>query len=153
SSLAAIAVAMDELALCRADLVITGGVDTANDIPSYLLFGKTQALSRTGDCRPFSDAADGTGLGEGLVMLAVKRLAGAERDGDHIYAVIRGAGGSSDGGGTAIYAPRPDGQARALRQAYDMAGYRPDTVELMEAHGTGTRAGDLAEMTALRAVF
>jgi acyl transferase domain-containing protein len=111
SSLAAINVAMDELALRRADLVITGGVDTANDVHSYLLFSKTQALSRTGDCRPFSDAADGTILGEGLVLLALKRLADAERDGDHIYAVICGAGGSSDGGGTAIYAPLPDGQA------------------------------------------
>ena len=153
SSLAAMTLALDELALGHSDLVITGGVDTQNDISMYMCFSKTPALSKTGDCRPFSDAADGTILGEGLVMLALKRLADAERDGDRIYAVIRGAGSSSDGRGSAIYAPVPAGQARALRRAYAAAGYGPDTVELVEAHGTGTRAGDMAEATALRAVF
>ncbi|WP_281178796.1 beta-ketoacyl synthase N-terminal-like domain-containing protein, partial [Streptomyces niveus] len=153
SSLAALSTAVGELALRRADLVISGGVDTGNDIGMFLCFSKTPALSRTGDCRPFSDAADGTMLGEAVVMYALKRLSDAERDGDRIHAVIRGIGTSSDGKGTAIYAPLPDGQARALRRAYEEAGYGPRTVELVEAHGTGTKAGDAAELTALRAVF
>ncbi|MEJ3745854.1 SDR family NAD(P)-dependent oxidoreductase [Actinomycetes bacterium KLBMP 9797] len=153
SSLAALSVAVAELELGRADLVIAGGVDTANDIGAFMCFSKTPALSPTGDCRPFSDAADGTMLGEGLVMFALKRLADAERDADRVYAVIRGVGTSSDGSGTAIYAPAAAGQARALRRAYREAGYGPDTVELVEAHGTGTRAGDAAEVAALRAVF
>ncbi|MGW1161220.1 SDR family NAD(P)-dependent oxidoreductase [Streptomyces sp. NPDC002519] len=153
SSLAALSTAVGELALGRADLVISGGVDTGNDIGMFLCFSKTPALSRTGDCRPFSDAADGTLLGEAVVMYALKRLSDAERDGDRIHAVIRGIGTSSDGRSTAIYAPLPDGQARALRRAYEQAGYGPQTVELVEAHGTGTKAGDAAELTALREVF
>jgi acyl transferase domain-containing protein/NADP-dependent 3-hydroxy acid dehydrogenase YdfG len=153
SSLAALYSAVGELSLERSDLVITGGVDTANDILMYKCFSSTPALSPTGDCRPFSAAADGTMLGEGAVMFALKRLADAERDGDHVHAVIRGVGASSDGRGAAIYAPLPAGQVRALRRAYEQAGYGPETVELVEAHGTGTTAGDAAEFTALREVF
>lgn len=153
SSLAAVTAAANELAVGTADLMITGGVDTLNDILMYMCFSKTPALSRTGDCRPFSDAADGTMLGEALVMFALKRLDDAERDGDRIHAVLRGIGTSSDGRGSAIYSPVPEGQARALRRAYAAAGYGPDSVELVEAHGTGTTAGDAAEFTALRTVF
>ncbi|WP_405901394.1 SDR family NAD(P)-dependent oxidoreductase [Streptomyces sp. NBC_00727] len=153
SSLAALSTAVGELALGRADLVISGGVDTGNDVGMFLCFSKTPALSPSGDCRPFSAEADGTMLGEAVVMYALKRLADAERDGDRVHAVIRGIGSSSDGRGTAIYAPLPEGQARALRRAYEDAGYGPETVELVEAHGTGTRAGDTAELAALGEVF
>ena len=153
SSLAALSPPSPTCRCSRSDMVITGGVDTINDISMYMCFTKTPALSPTGDCRPFSDAADGTMLGEGVVMFALKRLADAERDGDRVYAVIRGMGTSSDGRGTAIYAPLPAGQVRALRRAYEAAGYGPETVELVEAHGTGTKAGDAAEFTALREVF
>src|SRR5207253_5712999 len=99
---------------------------------------------------PFSEDADGTMLGEGIGMLVLKRLADAERDGDAIYAVIRGIGASSDGRAKSIYAPRAARQALALRRAYERAGYSADTVELIEAHGTATKAGDLAEFEALR---
>ena len=153
SSLAALNSAVAELSLHQADLVITGGVDTMNDVLMYTCFSRTPALSPTGDCRPFSSAADGTMLGEGVVMFALKRRDDAERDGDRIYAVIRGVGSSSDGRGTAIYAPLAEGQMRALRRAYDRAGYGPETVELVEAHGTGTIAGDAAEFEALSQVF
>src|SRR5215813_2161586 len=153
SSLAALYSAIAELSLHQSDLVITGGVDTMNDVLMYACFSKTPALSPTSDCRPFSAAADGTMLGEGVVMFALKRLSDAQRDGDRVYAVIRGVGTSSDGRGTAIYAPLPDGQMRALRRAYGCAGYGPETVELIEAHGTGTIAGDAAEFAALRQVF
>ncbi|MEW2546752.1 SDR family oxidoreductase [Streptomyces sp. NPDC047002] len=153
SSFAALSTAVAELSLGRADLVLSGGVDTANDIGTFLCFSKTPALSPTGDCRPFSAAADGTMLGEAVVMYALKRLADAERDGDRIYAVVRGIGASSDGRATAVYAPLPAGQALALRRAYEQAGYGPGTVELVEAHGTGTKAGDAAEFAALRTVF
>ncbi|MFQ6396619.1 SDR family NAD(P)-dependent oxidoreductase [Nocardia sp. KC 131] len=153
SSLAALSSGINELALGHADLVVTGGVDTLNDPVTYTSFSKTPALSPTGDCRPFSADADGMILGEGVVMFALRRLHDAERDGDRIFAVIRGIGTASDGRGGAIYAPQSSGQARALRRAYEMAGYGPDTVELVEAHGTGTAAGDAAEVAALRAVF
>ncbi|WP_016697761.1 type I polyketide synthase, partial [Actinoalloteichus spitiensis] len=153
SSFAALASAVAELRLGRADLVVTGGVDTFNDITAFVGFSKTPALSPTQDCRPFSDRADGTMLGEALGMVALKRLDDAERDGDRVHAVIRGVGASSDGRSTSIYAPLERGQRRALRQAYAEAGYGPETVELLEAHGTATPAGDVAEFAALRAVF
>ncbi|MGH8791215.1 MAG: beta-ketoacyl synthase N-terminal-like domain-containing protein, partial [Stackebrandtia sp.] len=153
SSLAALHSGVNELALGQTDLVITGGVDLLNDIVMYMCFSKTPAMSPTGDCRPFSDSADGTMLGESLTMFALKRLADAERDGDRIYAVLKGVGASSDGSGSAVYAPEPEGQSRALRRAYEAAGYGPETVELVEAHGTGTAAGDAAEVAALREVF
>ncbi|WP_049975880.1 type I polyketide synthase [Azospirillum sp. B506] len=153
SSLSALLMAVNELELGHSDMVISGGVDALNDIFMYMCFSKTPALSRSGDCRPFSDASDGTIVGEGLGLFALRRLEDAERDGNRIYAVIRGIGSSSDGRATSVYAPRPEGQAVALRRAYADAGYDPRSVELVEAHGTGTRAGDLAEVTALTRVF
>ena len=153
STFAALSMAAGELYLGESDMVITGGVDTLNDILMYTCFSKTPALSPTGDCRPFSDQADGTLLGEGLAMVALRRLADAERDGDRIYAVLRGVGASSDGRAKSVYAPRPEGQAKALERAYERAGYGPDTVELIEAHGTATKAGDVAEFGGLRLAF
>jgi len=153
SSLSALQVALHELYLNEADMVLTGGVDALNDIMMYMCFSKTPAFSPTGDCRPFSDGADGTIIGEGVGMLALKRLSDAERDGDTIHAVIRGLGSSSDGRASSVYAPRSEGQAKALRRAYERAGYAPATVGLVEAHGTATKAGDAAEFAGLRAVF
>jgi malonyl CoA-acyl carrier protein transacylase len=153
SSLAAVSMGINELQLGQSDLVITGGVDAMNDIFMYMCFSKTPALSPTGDCRPFSDAADGTLLGEGIAMMALKRLDDAERDGDRVYAVIRGIGSASDGRANSVYAPLPEGQARSLRRAYEVAGYGPETVELVEAHGTGTKAGDVAEFGGLSLAF
>lgn len=153
SSLSALWLAALELDAGRTDLAITGGVDTINDIFMYMCFSKTTALSPTGDARPFSRNADGTVLGEGVGMLALRRLADAERDGDTIYAVVRGIGTASDGAGGSVYAPLAPGQVRALERAYADAGYSPTTVDLVEAHGTGTVEGDRVELQALRQVF
>ncbi|MCL6454603.1 MAG: acyltransferase domain-containing protein [Alicyclobacillus sp.] len=153
SSLAAVEMSIRALESGSADLMLTGGVDALNTIFTFMCFTKTPALSPTGDSRPFSDKADGTILGEGVGVLALKRLADAERDGNAIYAVIRGIGSSSDGRAKSVYAPHAKGQAKALRRAYEMAGYSPRTVELVEGHGTATAAGDAAEVEALRDVF
>ncbi len=153
SSLAALQFAIQDLVLKQSDLVISGGVDALNTIFMYMCFSKTPALSPTGDCRPFSENADGTLIGEGIGMVALKRLKDAEQAGDKIYAVIKGIGSSSDGLGKSIYAPVAEGQERALRRAYQIAGYSPETVELMEAHGTGTKAGDSCEVEGLHKVF
>uniref|UniRef100_UPI00117AE33B type I polyketide synthase n=1 Tax=Henriciella aquimarina TaxID=545261 RepID=UPI00117AE33B len=153
SSLSAVQVALHELNSGDSDMVLAGGVDTLNDILMYMCFSKTPALSMSEDCRPFSDKADGTMLGEGIGILALRRLEDAERDGNRIHAVIKGLGAGSDGRATAIYAPLPDGQARALKRAYEQAGYDPRTVELVEAHGTGTKAGDAAEIGGLKLIF
>ena len=112
SAFASVSMAANELHLGDSDLVIAGGVDTLNDIFMYMCFSKTPALSPTGDCRPFSDQADGTLLGEGLGLVALKRLADAERDGDRIYAVIKGVGASSDGRAKSVYAPLPAARPR-----------------------------------------
>ncbi len=153
STFGALAMAINELHMGDSDVVITGGVDTMNDIFMYHCFSKTPALSPTGDVRPFSDQADGTLLGEGLGMVALKRLEDAVAAGDRIYGVIAGVGSSSDGRSKSVYAPRPEGQAKAIRRAYDRAGWAPDTVELIEAHGTGTKAGDAAEFSGLKMAF
>jgi acyl transferase domain-containing protein/NAD(P)-dependent dehydrogenase (short-subunit alcohol dehydrogenase family)/acyl carrier protein len=153
SSLSAVHLAALELEAGRTDMVLSGGLDTFNDIFMYMCFSKTPALSATGNARPFNDEADGTILGEGVGMVVLKRLGDAERDGDRIYAVIKGIGSSSDGKGQAVYAPASEGQARALRAAYASAGIRPDTVELVEGHGTGTRVGDATEAKGLTTVY
>ncbi|MBI2423068.1 MAG: SDR family NAD(P)-dependent oxidoreductase [Candidatus Hydrogenedentes bacterium] len=153
SSLSALHLAAMELATGKSDLVVTGGVDTFNDIFMYMCFSKTPALSPTGNAKPFDAAGDGTILGEGLGMVVLKRLEDAERDGDQVYAVLRGIGSSSDGKGDAIYAPSAEGQTRALRRAYDDAQVDPASIELVEAHGTGTAAGDAAEIKALNEVY
>jgi acyl transferase domain-containing protein/acyl carrier protein len=153
SSLSAVHLAALELQAGRSDVVVTGGIDTFNDIFMYMCFSKTPALSATGDAKPFDADGDGTILGEGLGVVVLKRLADAERAGDTVYAVLRGIGSSSDGKGNAIYAPSAEGQRRCLRTAYSVAGVNPNTVELVEAHGTGTKVGDTVEATALVEVF
>ncbi len=153
SSFAALNLALLELWAGRSDMVLTGGADLLNDIFMHMCFAKTQILSPSGDARPFSSDADGTVLGEGVGIVVLKPLPLAERDGDRIYAVIRGIGASSDGRSNSIYAPRPEGQQRALARAYTHAGIDPDSVELIEAHGTGTRVGDQVEIKALGQIF
>ncbi len=153
SSLAAIHLAGLELSTGLSDMVITGGVDTFNDIFMYMCFSKTPALSPTGDAKPFDRDSDGTILGEGIGLLVLKRLDDAKRDGDRIYAVLKGMGSSSDGRSSAIYAPRAGGQKLALQRAYESAGVTTDTLELLEAHGTGTKVGDATELAALTEVF
>src|SRR5262249_57514931 len=101
----------------------------------------------------FDCSGDGSGLGEGLGMVVLKRLNDAQRDGDKIYAILKGVGSSSDGKGGAIYAPRREGQVEALKNAYRVSGVSPDTVELVEAHGTGTKVGDATEVSALAEVY
>ena len=153
SGLAAVQVALSQLVEGRADMMLTGAVDTDNSPFTFMCFSKTPAFSKRGAIRPFDAQADGMLAGEGIGMLALKRLDDAERDGDHIYAVIRGIGASSDGRYKSIYAPRSEGQAKAVRRAYAEAGFAPETVGLIEAHGTGTPAGDPAEIEGLRMVF
>ena len=153
SSFSALSMGVNELYLGDSDLVIAGGVDTMNDIFMYMCFSKTPALSQSEDIRPFSDKADGTMLGEGIGMVALKRLEDAERDGNQIYCVINAVGASSDGRSKSVYAPVSEGQARALTNTYLKSGYQPDTVELVEAHGTGTVAGDAAEFGGLELAF
>jgi acyl transferase domain-containing protein len=153
SSLTAVSLGTRELQTGTSDMVLAGGVDAIQNPFAYLCFSKTYALSASGRCRPFDASADGIAISEGFATVVLKRLADAERDGDRIYAVIRGVGAASDGRDRSLTAPRPEGQIRALRRAYAQARISPATVELVEAHGTGTVAGDGAEAQALSALF
>ena len=153
SSLAAIHMAAGELIEGRADMMITGGVDLDNSIGAYMCFSKTPAFSKSQNPSPFDKDSDGMMVGEGIGMVMLKRLEDARRDHDRVYAVIKGIGTSSDGRFKSIYAPRPAGQSLAMRRAYMEAGYDPASVGLIEAHGTGTMAGDPAEFEGLNEVF
>ncbi|WDZ86647.1 type I polyketide synthase [Micromonospora cathayae] len=153
SSLAAMDAACKELASGDSDLMVCGGADLHNGINDYLMFTSAHALSPTGRSRPFDSTGDGIALGEGVACVVLKRLADAERDGDRIYAVVKGLGGSSDGRALGLTAPRPDGQRRALDRAYRRTGISPRDVGLVEAHGTGTVVGDRTELETLTRMF
>jgi len=152
ASLAAVAVAVDWLRSGRCDAVLTGGVDTDLAPETFVGFCRTGALSRTGS-HPFSARADGFVMGEGCAVLAMKRLDDALRDGDPIWAVIRGIGQSSDGRGKSITAPRAAGQRLAIERAYAEADFGPEEVGMVEAHGTGTALGDATEVGVLTQQF
>ena len=153
SSLAAASLAVRELETGAADVVLLGGVDTVQNPFTYLAFSKTHAFSPRGRCRPFDAGADGIVISEGAAAVVLKRLADAERDGDRVYAVIKGVGASSDGRARGLTAPDPQGQLRALHRAYEAADVSPSTVGYVEAHGTGTAVGDVVEVGALSEIF
>jgi malonyl CoA-acyl carrier protein transacylase len=152
SSLAAIQNSIDGLFSGQFDAVLTGGVDRNMGVGSFVKFCKIGALSPDGS-RPYAEGANGFVMGEGATVFLLKRLEDAEKDGDRIYAVIRGVGGSSDGKGKGITAPNPVGQQRAIARAWQAAGLDPATVGLIEGHGTSTKVGDVTEVNSLNAVF
>ncbi len=152
SSLAALQSAVDGLNFGQFDAVLTGGVDRNMGVESFVKFSKIGALSPDGS-RPYAEGANGFVMGEGAAIYLLKRLIDAERDGDKIYAVIRGIGGSSDGKGKGITAPNPLGQQRAIQRAWKNAAVDPASVGLIEGHGTSTPVGDLAEVNSLNTIF
>src|SRR5579862_1690256 len=153
SSLVAVEMAARELETGRCDLALAGGVNSNTSPVLMMIFSQLGALSHRGQLSSFDKDADGTLLGEGVGMVVLKRLAEAERDGNHIYAVLKNIGISSDGRATHVLAPRLEGEELALRRAYEPAGIDPLTIGLLEAHGTGTPVGDVVEVEALRGVF
>ena len=152
SGLAALNSAVTGLADHQFDAVVTGGLDRNMGVDAFVKFCKIGALSATGT-RPFDAGADGFVMGEGAALFVLKRLEDAERDGDRVYAVILGVGGSSDGKGKGITAPNPVGQQLAVERAWERAGADPATAGAVEAHGTSTRVGDASELASLTAVF
>ena len=153
SSLAALELGAKELNAGTSDMVLCGGADLHNAISDYLMFSSVTALSPRGRSATFDASADGIALGEGVAVLVCKRLEDAERDGDRIYAVVKGIAGSSDGRSLGLTAPRKEGQMRALRRTYDRSGISPQSVGLVEAHGTGTVVGDRIELASLTEVY
>jgi acyl transferase domain-containing protein len=152
SAMAAMSAAIEGLEEHDYDAVITGGIDRNMGASTFDKISKLGALSATGT-RPYADGADGFVMGEGAALFLLKRLEDAERDGDHIYAVLRGMGGSSDGKGKGITAPNPVGQKLAIQRAWENAGLSPSTATYVEGHGTSTRVGDVVEVESLTNVF
>jgi acyl transferase domain-containing protein/acyl carrier protein len=152
SAMAAMGSALEGLRNHDFDAVVAGGVDS-NMAPSiFVKFCKIGALSATGS-RPFADGADGFVMGEGAALFLLKRLEDAEREGDKIYAVIRGLGGASDGKGKGITAPNPIGQKLAVLRGWKNAGLVPSAGDMIEGHGTSTAVGDAAELVSLSEAF
>jgi acyl transferase domain-containing protein/phosphopantetheinyl transferase len=153
SSLVAVDLGMRDLLSGRCDVAVVGGVHASTPPPIVMIFCQLKAISRRGAIRPFDSRADGTLLGEGVGMVVLKRREDAERDGDRIYAIVKGVGVASDGKALGLLAPRIEGEELALRRAYEAAGVSPSTVGLIEAHGTATAVGDVVEVDALNRVF
>ncbi len=152
SSLYAIKLACDALQSGRADAMLAGGVSRPESLYTQVGFSQLRALSRNGVCRPFDADADGLIVGEGAGFVVLKRLDDALANDDRILAVIRGIGLSNDLAGSLIAADS-EGQLRAMRDAYRVAGWRPSDVDLIECHGTGTPLGDAVEFRSLRTLW
>jgi enediyne polyketide synthase len=147
SSLLSVATASNALCAGDIDVALAGGVDVSLDAFELVGFAKVGALSDS-DMKVYDRAGKGFLPGEGCGFVVMKRLEDAKRDGDYIYAVLNGWGISSDGKG-GITAPTVDGQALALRRAYDRAGYSAHSLDFVEGHGTGTAVGDPVELQAI----
>ncbi|HEY9740480.1 MAG TPA: beta-ketoacyl synthase N-terminal-like domain-containing protein [Coleofasciculaceae cyanobacterium] len=152
SSLVSVELAIKELLSHRCDMMLAGGVHAPAPPQLHMMFCQLGALSRS-NIRPFDQSANGTLLSEGIGIVVLKRLADAEQDGDRIYAVIKGVGSSSDGKALGLLAPRLEGEVLAIQRAYTENNIDPDTVTLVEAHGTGIPLGDKTELRSLTQVF
>ncbi|HEY6837947.1 MAG TPA: beta-ketoacyl synthase N-terminal-like domain-containing protein, partial [Geobacteraceae bacterium] len=152
SSLYAIKLACDELLAGRADAMLTGGVSRPDPLYTQMGFSQLRALSPSGICSPFDARGDGLVVGEGTGIFLLKRTEDAVAAGDRIYGIIRGVGLSNDVGGS-LLAPSSEGQLRAMRAAYEEAGWNPHDVDLVECHATGTPVGDVVEFASLRTLW
>ncbi|MBU1183343.1 MAG: type I polyketide synthase [Proteobacteria bacterium] len=148
SSIYAVKLACDELNSYHADTMLAGGVSRPDCLYTQVGFSQLRALSPSGRCAPFDEKADGLVVGEGAGILVLKRFEDAIRDNDTIYGLIGGIGLSNDIGGN-LLSPDSEGQVRAMKIAYESAGWNPWDVDLIECHGTGTPAGDITELTSL----
>lgn len=153
SSIYAIKHACDRLHDRRADIMLAGGVNAADNLFVQIGFSALSALSPSGMSRPFHQDADGLVPSEGAAFVVLRRLADAVAAGDRILGVVRGIGVSNDGRGEGFLAPSTEGQTRAMLSAYEVAGISPTDVSLVECHAAGTRLGDLTELTSMTEVF
>ncbi|MBU3066322.1 SDR family NAD(P)-dependent oxidoreductase [Nocardia sp. NEAU-G5] len=153
SSLVALHQAVQSLALGECESAIVGGTNAMLQPETFISMCKGHFLSADGRCKSFDATADGYGRGEGAGAVILKPLEAAVRDGDRIYAVIRGTGVNQDGRTLAIPVPNPVAQEDLARRVRTQAGIAPEDIGYVEAHGTGTPVGDPAELAALGAVY
>jgi phthiocerol/phenolphthiocerol synthesis type-I polyketide synthase E len=154
TSLVAVHLACQSLLHGECDMALAGGVSLkVTETPGYF-YQEGGIASPDGHCRAFDARAQGTLFGDGVGIVALKRVAEAIADGDHIYAVIRGSAINNDGASKVGYtAPSVSGQAKVIGEALAIAGVEPETIGYIEAHGTGTVLGDPVEIAALSQVF
>ncbi|HEU4888666.1 MAG TPA: beta-ketoacyl synthase N-terminal-like domain-containing protein, partial [Thermoanaerobaculia bacterium] len=153
SSLTAIHLACQDLKQGRTSLAIAGGVNVTIHPNKYLALSAGQFISSDGHCQSFGEGGDGYIPGEGVGTVVLKRLRDAERDGDHIYGVIRGSALTHGGKTNGYTVPNPQAQTSAISRALAESHTDPREISYIEAHGTGTKLGDPIEIAALSKAF
>lgn len=154
TSLVAVHHACQSLLLGECDMALAGGVTIELPHARGYIFQDGEILSPDGHCHAFDHRAQGTVFGSGAGVVVLRRLEDAVKDGDHIWAVIKGTAINNDGAAKAGYlAPSVDGQAKAIAEAHAVAGVSADTIDYVECHGTGTYLGDPIEVAALSQAF
>lgn len=154
TSLVAVHMACQSLLAWECDAAVAGAASINLPLGHGYLYRPGEILSPDGHCRAFDAGANGTVFGSGVAMVVLRRLDDALADGDPIHAVIKGSAINNDGRRKAGYlAPSVDGQAAAIAEALEVADVAPETVGLVEGHGTGTRVGDPIEVAALTQAF
>ncbi|WP_375758560.1 SDR family NAD(P)-dependent oxidoreductase [Corallococcus exercitus] len=154
TSLVAVHVACQNLISYRCDMALAGGACVQVPQASGYVYEPEGILSPDGHCRTFDARAQGTVSGNGVGVVLLKRLSDALRDGDTVYAVIKGSAINNDGALKAGFtAPSVDGQTEAITEALAMADVEASSISYVEAHGTATPLGDPIELAALKRAF
>ncbi|MCF6407803.1 SDR family NAD(P)-dependent oxidoreductase [Chitinophaga filiformis] len=153
SSLVALHQGAESLKRHECGIAIVGGVNLV--LSPYLQASLTDAgmLSPDGRCKAFDDSANGYVRSEGCLTVVLKRLSDAVKDGDRIYACIKGSAVAQDGASGGLTVPDPASQAKVIRNALRAAGMQPEEISFIEGHGTGTSLGDPVEAEGLKQVF
>ena len=153
SSLVALNIACDQLNNGRCEMALVGGVTLLTTPEMYIWLSRAEMLSAQGRCRPFDHGADGVVPGEAVAAVVLKSLSQAQKDGDHIYGIIKGIGVNQDGRTNGIMAPSAPSQRALEEEVYTNYRIDPATISYVEAHGTGTVLGDPIEIEALGGAF
>jgi len=154
TSLVAVCQAFQSLMTYQSDMALAGGSSITLPQKRGTEYQEGGMTSPDGHCRTFDASASGTVFGSGVGVVLLKRMEDAFRDGDQIYAVIRGCALNNDGSSKVGFtAPSIEGQSRVITMAQEAAGVSPETIGYIEAHGTGTPLGDPIELAALTQAF